>query len=286
MEIHTSRRADLNTLPYALHTKWTMETEIDKMDKIDDNQPSTCGKADENFLPHLAAEQPFHAFSILGPGEAFSIMTKTCSKCGEDKPLDQFHKLQTGKHGVRGACKTCCKKARKAYYAANRKKALADAKKHHENNKEKKAEYDKAYREANKKKIAARFKVYYKANKEKRLAYNEAYRKKRLLKDAEFRMIHNLRGRLNKAINRGDKSDITMALIGCTSEQLRQHIESQFTTGMSWDNYGFYGWHIDHIKPCASFDMSDPEQQRECFHYTNLQPLWAEDNLAKSDKTI
>jgi hypothetical protein len=53
---------------------------------------------------------------------------------------------------------------------------------------------------------------------------------------------------------------------------------------MSWGNYGLHGWHVDHIIPCASFDLTDPEQQRQCFHYTNLQPLWAEDNLRKSDK--
>jgi hypothetical protein len=64
-------------------------------------------------------------------------------------------------------------------------------------------------------------------------------------------------------------------------EQLRQHLEAQFTDGMSWDNYGRDGWHIDHIRPCASFDLTDPEQQRQCFHYTNLQPLWAADNIRK-----
>jgi HNH endonuclease. len=53
---------------------------------------------------------------------------------------------------------------------------------------------------------------------------------------------------------------------------------------MSWDNYGRDGWHIDHIRPCASFDLTDPEQQRQCFHYTNLQPLWAADNIRKGAK--
>jgi hypothetical protein len=53
---------------------------------------------------------------------------------------------------------------------------------------------------------------------------------------------------------------------------------------MTWQNYGYYGWHIDHIKPCASFDLRKPSEQRKCFHYSNLQPLWAKDNLQKSDK--
>ena len=73
-------------------------------------------------------------------------------------------------------------------------------------------------------------------------------------------------------------------MIGCTIERLRNHLEAQFTDGMSWENYGKNGWHVDHIRPCASFDLTDPEQQRQCFHYTNLQPLWATDNMRKSAK--
>lgn len=61
-------------------------------------------------------------------------------------------------------------------------------------------------------------------------------------------------------------------------------LEQQFTEGMTWENYG--EWHVDHIRPCVSFDLSIPEQQQECFHYTNLQPLWAKDNLQKSDKIL
>jgi hypothetical protein len=73
-----------------------------------------------------------------------------------------------------------------------------------------------------------------------------------------------------------------MKLIGCNIEQLKQHLQNQFKLGMSWDNHG--KWHIDHIRPCASFDLSKPEEQRKCFHYTNLQPLWAEENISKKDK--
>ena len=71
---------------------------------------------------------------------------------------------------------------------------------------------------------------------------------------------------------------------------LKQYLEKQFTKGMSWDNYGNPNgdhtscWHIDHIKPCASFDLTQEDQQKECFHYTNLQPLWAIDNLKKGGK--
>ena len=80
-----------------------------------------------------------------------------------------------------------------------------------------------------------------------------------------------------------------MFLIGCEVDYLMYHIQEQFTKGMTWDNHGrgWYGkkeWHIDHIKPCSLFDLTDPDQQRECFNFTNLQPLWAEDNRIKSNK--
>jgi hypothetical protein len=70
-------------------------------------------------------------------------------------------------------------------------------------------------------------------------------------------------------------------LLGCTAEELKVYIESKFKPGMTWENYGREGWHIDHVKACANFDLTNPAQQRECFHYTNLQPLWAQENRKK-----
>ena len=80
------------------------------------------------------------------------------------------------------------------------------------------------------------------------------------------------------------KSDKTFNLIGCSFDELKNYLESKFQSGMIWDNYGYYGWHVDHKKPCSSFDLSKSEQQKECFHYTNLQPLWAKDNYNKGSK--
>ena len=79
------------------------------------------------------------------------------------------------------------------------------------------------------------------------------------------------------------KSAKTLTLLGCSIPEFMKHLESQFQPGMTWENYGLFGWHRDHIRPCASFDLSQPEEQAKCFHYTNFQPLWAKDNLAKSD---
>lgn len=106
--------------------------------------------------------------------------------------------------------------------------------------------------------------------------------------DLQFRIKHSLRNRFKAALRqqKTKKSDTLFNLTGCSYEEFIQHIESQFQEGMSWDNYGKDGWHIDHIKPCASFDLTDPQQQKLCFHFTNLQPLWAEDNLKKGSKYV
>lgn len=103
---------------------------------------------------------------------------------------------------------------------------------------------------------------------------------RRYSEDIQYRLMVSQRSRVRSALKgRGAKSSRTIILIGCSVEYLRQHLEAQFSDGMTWDNHG--DWHIDHIKPCASFDLTNADQQRECFNYTNLQPLWAEDNLSK-----
>ena len=69
-------------------------------------------------------------------------------------------------------------------------------------------------------------------------------------------------------------------------EELKYYLEGKFQSGMTWENHGFRGWHIDHILPCSSFDFTKIEEQKKCFHYTNLQPLWAHENLTKAEKII
>ena len=102
----------------------------------------------------------------------------------------------------------------------------------------------------------------------------------------EYRLKHNLRTRVSAALRaqKAGKNWSLLDIVGCSTAELMAHLESQFLPGMTWDNWSVDGWHIDHIRPCASFDLTDEAQQRECFHYTNLQPLWAVDNLMKSDK--
>ncbi len=93
-----------------------------------------------------------------------------------------------------------------------------------------------------------------------------------------------LRYRTRKFIKGSPKHQEFAILAGCTREELIKHIESKFQQGMTWKNWSATGWHLDHIRPLASFDLSDPEQIKEACHYTNIQPLWAEDNLKKADK--
>ena len=102
--------------------------------------------------------------------------------------------------------------------------------------------------------------------------------------DPQFRLASLLRARLHSALKGTRKSARTLELLGCPIEHLAKHLESKFLPGMSWQNHG--EWHVDHIRPLASFDLSDPAQQREACNWTNLQPLWAADNIRKGDKLI
>jgi len=100
----------------------------------------------------------------------------------------------------------------------------------------------------------------------------------------QCRISSNLRRRMRYALaaNQTKKSTRFNILMGCSRDFLKEYIEKQFTDGMSWDNYG--KWHVDHILPCASFDLKLESDQKKCFNYKNLQPLWAKDNLKKGAK--
>lgn len=108
------------------------------------------------------------------------------------------------------------------------------------------------------------------------------YCRERRKRDPIFKLLAYVRGRIRGALKRktAKKSNKTEQLLGCSAHELKMHLEILFKDGMSWNNYG--KWHVDHIKPCCSFDLTNPEEQEACFHYSNLQPLWAEDNLKKS----
>lgn len=159
----------------------------------------------------------------------------------------------------------------KQYYLDNKEKIKTcrqkNRKKYYEKNKEKIKKINREYRLKNKKRYAELAKI---------------WQKKKLKKDPNFKLRRNLRKRIWQELRQKNKIYSTFKLVGCSVEELWDHLEKQFKPGMTRDNYGL--WHVDHIKPCISFDLTKPEQQKICFHYTNLQPLWAAENLSKGAK--
>lgn len=149
-------------------------------------------------------------------------------------------------------------------------------------NLESEREKSAAYYAANAETIKGKVKEYREANRDTVRKTQLAYQLRRKSEDPAFRLLLNLRGRVRDLL-RG-KRKAAHGLVGCSLDELRSHLESQFRDGMSWENYGRKGWHVDHIRPCDAFDLNDPEQQRAAFHYTNLQPLWWHENLRKGAK--
>jgi len=174
-------------------------------------------------------------------------------------------------------------------------------KQRHEENKEYEKNKAKEYRSKNKEKISQVLKAYRKKNYQKILMQNRIYRKKperkkkfqeyikkKIETDFNFRIRKRLAYRLQQAIKTYNKKNDPcqkqsnlLNLLGCNIPDFMKYLESKFVEGMSWDNYGYKGWHIDHIFPCAIFDLSKVEEQQRCFHYTNIQPMWGKENISK-----
>ena len=114
--------------------------------------------------------------------------------------------------------------------------------------------------------------------------YMKKYERERKKRDPSFKLVKTMRSRLFSALSRKNakKNHKSMDLIGASPSFVMDYLQAKFTEGMTWENQG--DWHIDHIQPCCSFDLTDEEEQKKCFHYTNLQPLWASDNLSKGGK--
>jgi len=162
----------------------------------------------------------------------------------------------------------------------------------------KRKEYHKKYRLDNLEKVKKMTKIWiennrekfnklvnksYHKNKKKIIKKNMEYERKRLQTDMNWVLKKRLRNRLRQALKGISKSKSTMELLGVPHmDFLKTWIECKFKEGMTWENRHL--WHIDHIIPCSSFDLTKPEEQAKCFHYTNLQPLWASENLSKGNR--
>jgi hypothetical protein len=186
------------------------------------------------------------------------IETRICVNCG-----NSFEKNSNNKHMY---CSKSC--STKDWSIKNPQKIKKYRKTEWAKNKEKIYAHNKKYRQENKESL----------NEKIRKRYNV---------DIEFKLTQRIRCRIRETItNNSKRKTKSMELLGCSVKEAREHIEKQFKEGMTWNNYTHDTWHIDHIIPCASFDLSDPEQQKKCFHYTNLQPLWAKENMSKGAKIL
>jgi len=201
---------------------------------------------------------------------------KVCSKCGVKKELKDFNKMSKVKCGVRSYCRECQR---------------IDSKKYRLENKEKIKKYNTKWNKENQEYYKKYFEEYYIINyekeKERKLKwscdnreYSNNYQKKRKKEDILFNIISNMRNSVNRYLKY--KSKHTFEIIGCSPQFLKEHLENQFVNGMDWDNRS--EWHIDHIIPLSSA-KTEEELYKLC-HYTNLQPLWAKENMKKSNKIV
>lgn len=212
--------------------------------------------------------------------------TKRCSKCKQEKDIGCFYKDRHRKDGLHQWCRECCKAYDDIYRKTHERKDRIRQREAHRKSRSKYNGVPKLLGDANfTENKQVYMQVYRVVNREGQNAYQREYRRKKRMADATFGFMLSMRSRVSKAIRKqgGKRFWDYDDLYGCTHEFLFNHIQSMFTGNMSWDNYGLGlgRWSIDHIIPCASFDLSDPAQQKICFHYTNLQPMWSIENSRK-----
>jgi hypothetical protein len=241
---------------------------------------------------------------------------KVCSKCNVNKDYSFYSLKKSCKDGYSTVCKECIKNYSKIHYLKNKENRIKQIKTNRENNKEKFNLYakkwnqknkekinekrrknrannlsninekEKLYRLINKEKINKKSREWAKNNREKVNKRSREYEAKRMNEDLLFKFKKRVRDNISKSFKRGinqyQKNAKTETILGCTINEFRIYIESQFKKGMTFENIG--QWHLDHIIPLAS--ATNEEDIIKLCHYTNYQPLWAKDNLIKSDKII
>ena len=166
-------------------------------------------------------------------------------------------------------------KRERRYYEKDKTKR----KKYYLSHKKEKSLKHKEYYEAHKEKILSKVKEYYQNHKKER---NE-YIKNKKNTDINFKLSCDLRSRLIRTIKNNQKAGSAVRDLGCSIPELKTYLESKFQEGMSWKNWSHTGWHIDHIIPLDSFDLTNREEFLKACHYTNLQPLWAKENIKKKN---
>ncbi len=217
---------------------------------------------------------------------------KVCVRCGETKPLSEFHRSSDKRDGRTSLCKPCACANTRAYNAAHKAEAEAyrqanrehmrevDRKWYaaHPEHRERKKTYSKQWREANQEKATVTQRVWRQAHREWRRQYENNRNK-----DPRWRIANAIGGRMREAIADRKAGRHWENLVGYTLCDLMAHLESHFLPGMTWQNYGAFGWHIDHVRPITAFQFEKPEDRgfKDCWALENLQPLWWYENMAK-----
>lgn len=216
--------------------------------------------------------------------------------CLIEKPKDQYTKRKNS-GGVLSKCKECYTAHRKEIYWNNRDLQLVklaksrakpenvkQRKNYYKINKEKYHQRYLEYVSSGNKKIT--FDIYRKKYAKELKAKAKEYNRVRMLNDMKYvlrkRLTNRVRRVINAISNGAKKHRTTMELLGCDIDFFKKYFEEKFTDGMCWERISEI--HCDHIKPCCLFDLTKKEEQEKCFHYTNLQPLWAIDNMKKGGK--
>ncbi|HEV3223855.1 MAG TPA: hypothetical protein VGZ90_13295 [Puia sp.] len=177
-------------------------------------------------------------------------------------------------------------KSRAGYRERTKEYASAWQKEYRKKNKQKLSELNKKYRIENAEILKIKSRSWLDKNKVLVRESKKKYKKMKIATDPGYKIKCLLRGRIYKAIRGLDKRESTLTLLGCSVDYFKSYFESLFTEGMNWDKFMNGEIHMDHIRPCASFDLTIEEEQRKCFNYTNIQPLWAMDNFIKSKKIV
>jgi hypothetical protein len=201
-------------------------------------------------------------------------LTKTCTKCKKTLPLSAFNLKKGGKFGRRSDCKECRHKTEKV---------------RSDKNKDKKAAYDAVYREENRDKRVLFDKEYYATHKEQSKAYAQSHReqinqwaRENSAKNPTARIANILRTLLRTALKGQTKNGSAVRDLGCSLKSLGEGLEFMFWPGMNKANDALVKWHVDHLVPLSAFDLTDREELLIACHYSNLQPLWEDDNKSKN----
>lgn len=203
--------------------------------------------------------------------------TKKCNTCNLEKNISEFHKWKYGPDGYKRECKKCRKSETNKYYQNNSEKVKIKVSNYRKKNLGKIKQLKKLIYEKNKENILSTNKKYRDENREK----INKYVRERKLTDPIFKLKHSMNSRMRVFMKTKNitKKNKTFDIVGCSPEELKEHLQNQFTEGMTWENHGRDGWHIDHIIPLSSATTED-EIIKLC-NYKNLQPLWAIDNIKK-----